>query len=139
MKEGAERVQHEENYAPKPEARKSAEIHYINDFAEYSAIPGGHLKREEYERIKNAAEELDVKVNEVYATNAKTYARHADITLSPESLILYSVLRSDRDISSDLLHGDQQVLAEVLRMEGRTDDAQKLIAAYTARSPGMKF
>jgi hypothetical protein len=135
MKESAERIQQEENYAPKPEARKSAEIIYINDFAAYSAIPGGHLKREEYERVTKAAEEPEVKVNEVFAIHAKTYARHADITLSPESLILYSVLRSDRDISSELLYGDQQVLAEVLRMEGRADDAQKLIAAY----PVIKF
>lgn len=130
MKEGAERIQHEENYAPKPEARKSAEIIYINDFAEYSALPGGHLKREEYERVAKAVEEPDVKINEVFAINAKTYAGHADITLSPESLILYSVLRSDRDISSELLQSDQPILAEVLRMEGRADDAQKLIAAY---------
>jgi hypothetical protein len=133
MKEGAQRKS-ESDYA-KPEARKSAEIHYINDFAKYSAIPGGHLKREEYERVAKAAEEPDVKVNEVYAINAKTYARQADITLSPDSLKLYSILVSDNDISSDLLHGDQQVLAEVLRIEGRGEDAQKLIAAH----PNIKF
>lgn len=108
----------------------------INDFAEYSALPGGHLTREEYERVAKAAEEPDVKVNEVYAVNAKTYASHAGITLPPKSLILYSVLRSDRDISSDLLQSDQPILAEALRMEGRADDAQKLIAAY---SPVIKF
>lgn len=135
MKESAERIQPESNEPRKPEAPKSAEIVYINDFAEYSAIPGGHLKREEYERVAKAAEEPGVKVNEVYAINAKTYARQADITLSPESLILYSVLRSDRDISSELLHSDQPILAETLRMEGRADDAQKLIAAY----PVIKF
>ncbi|MDP1689939.1 MAG: hypothetical protein Q8L52_01925 [bacterium] len=102
MKEGAERIQPESNEPRQPEARESAEISYIDDFAEYSAIPGGHLTREEYERVTKAAEEPNVKVNEVYAINAKTYAGQADITLSPESLILYSVLRSDRDISSEL-------------------------------------
>lgn len=136
MKGGAERIQPESNEHTEPEAKKSAEVVYINDFAAYSALPGGHLKREEYERIKNAAEEPGVKVNEVYAINAKTYAGHAGITLSPESLILYSVLRSDREISSELLLSDQPILAEVLRMEGRADDAQKLIDAY---SPVIKF
>ncbi|MFA5997936.1 MAG: hypothetical protein WC814_00875 [Candidatus Paceibacterota bacterium] len=135
MKEGAERIQPESNEPRKPEAQESAEVVYINDFAAYSALPGGHLKREEFERIKNAAEDPSVKVNEVYATNATTYARQAEITLSPESLILYSVLRSDRDISSELLRGDQQILAEVLRIEGRAADAEKLIAAY----PVIKF
>lgn len=130
MKEGAERIQPESNEPREPEAKKSAEVVYINDFAAYSALPGGHLKREEFERVKSAAEEPDVKVNEVYAINAKTYAGHADITLSPESLILYSVLRSDRDLSSNLLYGDQQILAEALRIEGRADDVQKLVAAY---------
>jgi hypothetical protein len=130
MKEGAERIQPESNEPRKPEARESAEVVYINDFAAYSALPGGHLKREEFERIKNAATEADTKVNEVYAINAKTYAGQAEITLSPESLKLYSILRSDNDISSDLLRGDQQILAEVLRIEGRVADAEKLIAAY---------
>ncbi|MDP2665551.1 MAG: hypothetical protein Q8P23_02840 [bacterium] len=135
MNGNAQRNESGPAHTGKPEEPKSAEIVYINDFAEYSAIPGGHLKREEYERVAKAAEEPDVKVNEVYTINAKTYARHADITLSPKSLIMYSVLRGDHDISSELLFGDQQVLAEVLRMEGRADDAQKLIAAY----PVTKF
>jgi len=134
MKEGAERIQLESGYA-KPEERGSAEVAYIDDFATYSALPGGHLKREEYERVTKAAREPDVKVNEMYALHAKAYARHADITLSPESLILYSVLRGDRDISSKLLRSDQPILAEVLRIEGKTADAQKLIAAY----PVIKF
>lgn len=126
MQEGVERIQPES----KPEARESAEIAYINDYAAYSALPGGHLTREEYERIKSAAEDPGVKVNEVYSTNATTYARHAEITLSPESLVLYSILRSDREISPELSRGDQQVLAEALRIEGRAADAEKLIAAY---------
>lgn len=130
MKEGTERVQHEENYAPKPEVRKSAEIHYINDFAAYSALSGGHLLREEFDRTKAAAENSDVTINTNFSRNANFIAGEADIILSDKSLKLYSILRSDTEISSDLLHSDQPILAEALRMEGRADDAQKLIAAY---------
>jgi hypothetical protein len=135
MKEGAQRIESEQDHTREPEAKKSAEIHYINDFAEYSAIPGGHLLREEFDRTKAAAENPDVTINTNFSRNANFIAGLADITLSPKSLILYSVLRSDGDISSELLAGDQQVLAEVLRIEGRGEDAQKLIAAH----PNIKF
>jgi len=130
MKESAERIQPQSNEPRQPEARESAEIAYINDFAAYSAIPGGHLLREEFERVKAAAEKPDVTINSNFSRNANFIAGLADIILSPESLILYSVLRSDRAISSELLRGDQPILAEALRMEGRADDAKKLIAAY---------
>jgi hypothetical protein len=132
MKQGAERIQPESNEPRKPEAPKSAEIIYINDFAEYFAISDEHprLLREEFDRIKTAAENPDVTINPNFSRNANFIAGLADITLSPKSLILYSVLRSDGDISSELLAGDQQVLAEVLRMEGRAADATKLEKAY---------
>lgn len=113
----------------------SAEVFYIKNFATYSTLPGAHLTRGEYARTKDAAEKPGVEVNEVYATNAQTYADKAGIVLSPKTLVLYSILRKDENISSDLLHGDQQRLAEVLRIEGRAADAEKLIAAY----PVIKF
>jgi len=117
------------------EGTQRAETFFINGFDEYSGIPGAHLNREEFERIKTAAEEPGARVSETLAANVQTYARKADISLSHESLVLYSVLRKDEDISSDLLLSDQQILAEVLRIEGKADDAKKLIAAY----PILKF
>lgn len=126
----------EESSKIQPEGQKSPEITPIYDFAAYSARPGGHLQREEYEHVTEAAKDPATEVNEVYAINAKTYARKAGIPLSPTSLTLYSVLRGDRKLSSELLIGDQQLLAEVLRIEGRADDVEKLIAAY---HPVIKF
>lgn len=131
------KIQSEPDYIREPETPKSAEVVYLKNFVTYSALPGAHLEREEYERVTKAAEKPGAKVNETSAINANTYARHAKITLLPESsLKLYSILVSDNDISSDLLHGDQQRLAEVLRMEGKVADAEKLIDAY---SPIIKF
>ena len=135
MEGGTQRIESGQDYPRAPEVKKSTEIFFINDFAEYSGIPGTHLNREEFERTKTAAEEPGTRVNETLAINAQTYARKADISLSHESLVLYSVLRKDEDISSDLLLSDQQILAEVLRIEGKADDAKKLIAAY----PILKF
>lgn len=133
------KIQPESNEPRKPEARKSAEVVYLKNFATYSDIPGGHLLQEEYERTKKAAEETGAEAKRTLAINANTYAGKAGITLSDDSLVLYSILCKDEDISSDLLHGDQQRLAEVLRMEGRAADAEKLIAAYKKVNPGMKF
>lgn len=133
------KIPSEPAYTGEPEKPKSAEIVYIDDFAKYSALPGGHLLREEFDRIKAAAENPGVTTNTNFSSNANSIAGFADITLSDKSLILYSVLRSDDGISSELLAGDQQVLAEVLRMEGRGADATKLEKAYTTANPGMKF
>src|SRR3989344_7965478 len=135
MEGGTHKIELEQNYHRAPNVKKNGEMSYINDFAEYSGIPGAHLNREEFERTKTAAEEPGARVNETLAINAQTYARKADIPLSHESLVLYSVLRKDEDISSGLLLGDQQILAEVLRIEDRADDAKKLIAAY----PTLEF
>jgi hypothetical protein len=131
MDGSAERVPREENAAQKPEVQESAEIHFINDYAKYSALPGEKLlKREEFDRVTQAAMDPDTKVNEIFAVNAGQYADREGITLSKEDLKLYSVLRGDDDISSPKLRSDQPRLAEVLRMQGRPDDAEKLIAAF---------
>ncbi len=139
MNGNAERNESGPAHTGKPEEPKSAEIFYLKNFATYSAIPGGHLLREEFDRTKAAAENPDVTINTNFSRNANFIAGEADIVLSDESLKLYSILVSDNDISSELLHGDQQRLAEVLRMEGKAADAEKLIAAYHAVNPEMKF
>lgn len=127
-----------------PEVEKSADVIPINraaseraenDFAAYTSLGGGHLTEAEYQRVKNAAAKAGAKANEIYITNAKVSAEVAGITLSPEALALYSILRGDTNIYSDLLHSDQQRLAEVLRIMGNADDLQKLIAKH----PNIKF
>lgn len=139
MKGNEQRIQSGAEHAGKPEVSKSAEIVYLKNFATYSAIPGAHLLREEFDRIKAAAEKPGARVNKTLAISAQMYAGEAGITLSDDSLILYSILCKDEDISSDLLRGDQQRLAEVLRMEGKAADATKLEKACIARNPSMKF
>ncbi len=139
MQEPREKIQ------PESETERSAEVISINradsetagrenNFDAYTALGGGHLTEAEYQRIKTAAK-AGAKANEIYITNAKSYARAAGITLSPEALTLYSILRSDQNISSDLLHSDQQRLAEILRIMGNAEDLQKLVA----RHPNIEF
>lgn len=103
-------------------------------FDAYQAL-GGHLTAVEYQRIKERAREAGTQMNETFRMNAQSYAKFAGITLSPETLLLYSVLRSDWDISSNLLHSDQPRLAEALRIAGHADDVEKLIAKY----PNINF
>lgn len=139
MNGNAERKESGPAYAGQPEVPKSAKLIYYNAFSEYSALPGGHLTREEFNRVVSAFKNPATEVNKNFAANAETIADVAGIALTDESLIFYSVLRSDREISSELLNGDPQVLAEVLRIQGRAEDAKKLIDAYHAVNPGMKF
>jgi len=139
MQERVEKTQLE------PEVERSADVIPINkaaseaaknenNFDAYMALGCGHLTEAEYQRI-NAAAKAGAKANEIYITNAKVSAEVAEITLSPEALALYSILRSDPDILSDLLHSDQQRLAEVLRIMGNTDDLKSLVDNH----PNIKF
>ena len=140
------KIQFEPDYIRKPEGQKSADVIDINraalaraekeldDFADYKALKTGHLTLAEYQRIMNSAKN-PVTDNETLLASARVAANLTGITLSPKELSLYSILRSDSDILSDLLHGDQQRLAEVLRITGRTKDLQDLVRSH----PNIKF
>lgn len=135
------------NMATEPETKKIADVidikraaleaaeKELNDFADYKALKTGHLTLAEYQRAKNAVKTAGAEINETLLASARVAANLAGITLSPEALALYSMLRSDPNISSKLLDSDQQRLAEVLRIMGRTEDLQKLVAKH----PHIKF
>lgn len=140
MQERFERIQAEPDEVEEPKVRRSADIIPIekaasakkeaeSGFAAYQAS-GGHLTAAEYQRITEYAGEANTNARGIFSSNARSYANNAGIDLSPESLALYSLLRSDEDISSELSRGDQQILAETLRILGKTDDVRKLIDTY---------
>ena len=102
-----------------------------SDFAKYQNM-GGHLTETEYQRFKNPSpvaksSRNEIRGNPTYAENAKSYAARAGFTLSNETLAVYLMLVQDEEISSPLLRGDQQKLAEALRITGNRTDLEKFI------------
>lgn len=99
---------------------------------------GGCLTQTEYETSMKIADS-QATANKIYMKNARAYADVAEIKLSVAILRLYAVLRDDHNtpgIPKKLASlGDQDLLAEVLRMKGESEALDKLKNSRILKKP----
>ena len=91
------------------------------DYAGYKTL-GGVLSQEEYQNVRShAADKEYIPSGSLWRGHANFMASTAGITLSPETVTIYEILRSEKpdpakEHYSEL--GDQKLLAEALRIVG---------------------
>ena len=103
----------------------------IISYESYRSRVGG-IKQGLYEKALIRAGNLATKVNPQYARQAETIAKVFDVTLPPQTLKLYAILRSDTNEKENHTKlSDQSLLAEVLFQQGTHDVLGKLVKVYS--------
>lgn len=101
------------------------------NYEEYKALSGTLSQEEYWDVLKRAAEERNIFSK--WSGHANSMARAAEITLSPETVALYGILRDEKpdpikEHFSEL--SDQKLLAEALRIVGDTKSLEALIEKH---------
>ena len=124
MKPGFEAFQ-AENYSDKEENR---------GYEKYKT-DGGKLSHQEYEEImKCAVDQKDWPLNPLWKVHTDVMAKVAGITLLPEVVTIYGILREEkRNLIKDSFStlSDQELLAEALRMTGDMHSLSTFIQKHT--------
>lgn len=102
-------------------------------YEEYKTL-GGALSQEQYQDVlSRVVDEQDVASSALVSAHAKGMAHLAGLTLSPETVALYGILRHEKpDQVSEDYHGmsDQRLLAEAFRINGEKDSLMVFIEKY---------
>lgn len=120
-----------ENTADHPESLQAIEAADFG-YERYAGL-GGSLSQKQYaDVLVRSAEAADSAVNPHARSQAENMARVAGISLKPEIVALYSALRYQRpDQREDYGRlGDQQLLAEALRMGGEDGALDTFMKKY---------
>lgn len=117
---------------PFPQKRKE-NIEAKQEYGEYKAL-GGTLNQEQYRDVlSRVVDEKDVTSSALLSAHAKSMAHLAGLTLSPETVALYGILRHEKpDQVGEDYHGmsDQSLLAEAFRINGEKDSLTVFIEKY---------
>lgn len=118
----------------KPRAYESA-AENVHEYKEYKAL-GGILDEREYRNVLGRIDSSrNVPPNSPTSLQAKVMANVAGITLSPETVVLYGILRNDVKPDPDTEEHystltDQKLFAEALRMVGDKDSLATFIEKH---------
>jgi hypothetical protein len=131
----------QEDFQPKPYPEKELEkksaviLPFLRkenirkgNYAEYRALHGT-LSPEEYQDVLRRAMEASR-----WLENANSMARAAEITLSPETMTLYGILRDEKPDPAKKHYSelsDQELLAEALRIVGNKPSLDTFIKRFT--------
>lgn len=113
------------------EKREAVILPFPKTYEGYKNLLGGTLSQEEYEDVlKSAAEGRTF--NLARTSQANFMAETSGITLSPETVTVYGILRDERPDPAKEYSGmsDQKLLAEALRIVGDTDSLTTFIEKY---------
>ena len=112
--------------------RTESAVENEHEYKEYKAL-GGILDEMEYRNVLGRIDSSrNVPPNSPTSLQAKVMANVAGITLSPETVVLYGILRNDVKPSPDTKNHystltDQKLFAEALRMVGDKDSLATFI------------
>jgi len=110
---------------PRPAEEKES------DYANYKTL-GGILNQEDYQNVLMSIVE-NAPLNPAWSRHAHLMAKTAGITLSPETVTIYGILRGEKpdprkEHFSEM--SDHKLLAEALRIVGNTDSLITFVAKY---------
>jgi hypothetical protein len=138
MERNAEAFQ-PKDFQPEPEKKSAVILPFRRkespeegNYEQYKAL-GGTLSQEEYQDVLKRAEE-GRNIYSRWSKDANSMARAAEITLSPETVTLYGILRDEKpdpakEHYSEL--NDQKLLAEALRIVGDESSLGMFIKKFT--------
>lgn len=132
MKQGAEALQSEPYFSEDTEAEKKKGADILpfrqkpeennkeeigQSYEAYKSL-GGRLSPEEYRDVlRRAADKKEALAASRWSASAHSMAEAGGITLLPETVVLYGILRNPEKEQYSVL-GDQKLLAEALRLAG---------------------
>src|SRR3989344_3304690 len=107
----------------RPKAIEGTESRQGHDYDEYKALGGTILSQAEYQSVRERAAQKGNIPSDSTRSQTDLMTEDAGITLSPETVTVYGILRGDRKPTPDTKghyseQGDQQLLAEALRITG---------------------